>query len=43
MKKPLKKLDRCSLDRSRRDFLLKSASGLGALSLLDLLGSNAQA
>src|SRR5262245_11316779 len=32
----------CPIDRSRRDFLLKSASGLGALSLLDLLGAQAQ-
>jgi len=29
----------CPIDRSRRDFLLKSASGLGALSLLDLFGA----
>jgi hypothetical protein len=29
----------CSIDTSRRDFLLKSASGLGALSLLDLFGA----
>lgn len=31
--------NRRSIDRSRRDFLLKSASGLGALSLLDLFGA----
>jgi hypothetical protein len=29
--------DTCSLHRSRRDFLLKSAGGLGALSLFELL------
>jgi hypothetical protein len=39
MKKPLETLAGCSLERSRRDFLLKSASGLGALSLLDLFGA----
>ena len=32
----------CCIDRSRRDFLLKSAGGLGALSLLDLFGAQAQ-
>jgi hypothetical protein len=32
----------CSIDRSRRDFLLKSAGGLGALSLLELFGAQAQ-
>ena len=37
----MKKPDCCSIDRSRRDFLLKSASGLGALSLLELYGSPA--
>ena len=35
----MKKPDCCSIDRSRRDFLLNSASGLGALSLLDLFGA----
>ena len=39
----MKKPDCCPIDRSRRDFLLNSASGLGALSLLDLFGSDAQA
>ncbi len=39
----MKKPDCCSIDRSRRDFLLKSASGLGALSLLDLFGARAGA
>ena len=39
----MKKPDCCSIDRSRRDFLLNSASGLGALSLLDLFGGGAQA
>src|SRR4026209_269663 len=37
----MKKPHCCSIDRSRRDFLLKSASGLGALSLLELYGSPA--
>src|SRR6187200_317436 len=32
----------CSIDSSRRDFLLKSAGGLGALSLLELFGAQAQ-
>ncbi len=39
----MKKPDCCSPDRSRRDFLLKSVGGLGALSLLDLFGGSAQA
>ena len=39
----MKKSDCCSIDRSRRDFLLNSAGGLGALSLLELFGSGAQA
>jgi hypothetical protein len=39
----MKKPDCCSIDRSRRDFLLNSTSGLGALSLLDLFGGSAQA
>src|SRR5262245_20613816 len=39
----MKKPDCCSIDRGRRDFLLKSASGLGALSLLDLFGGPALA
>jgi hypothetical protein len=39
----MKKPDCCSIDRSRREFLLNSASGLGALSLLDLFGGGAQA
>ena len=39
----MKKPDCCSIDRSRRDFLLNSASGLGALSLLDLFGGSALA
>ena len=39
----MKKPDCCSIDRSRRDFLLKSAGGLGALSLLELFGGGAQA
>src|SRR5215510_14053532 len=38
----MKKLDCCSFDHSRRDFLLKSAGGLGALSLLELFGAEAQ-
>jgi hypothetical protein len=33
----------CSIDTSRRHFLLKSASGLGALALLDLFGGGARA
>ena len=39
----MKKHDCCSINRSRRDFLLKSAGGLGALSLLDLFGGGAHA
>jgi hypothetical protein len=39
----MQKTDCCSIDRLRRDFLLKSASGLGALSLLDLFGGPALA
>jgi hypothetical protein len=39
----MKKPDCCSIDHARRDFLLKSASGLGALSLLDLFGAPALA
>ncbi len=39
----MKKPDCCSPDRSRRDCLLKSVGGLGALSLLDLFGGSAQA
>jgi hypothetical protein len=39
----MKHKDCCSFDRSRRDFLLKSAGGLGALSLLELFGAGAQA
>ena len=42
MKKP-NRSTAARLDRSRRDFMLKSAGGLGALSLLDLLGGGAQA
>src|SRR5262245_27300356 len=38
----MKKCNRCSVDRSRRDFLLKSVGGLGALSLLDLFGARAE-
>jgi hypothetical protein len=33
--------DCCSIDRSRRHFLLQSAGGLGALSLLELFGGSA--
>ena len=33
----------CSVDQTRRDFLLKSAGGLGALSLLELFGGSALA
>ena len=39
----MKKPDCCSIDRSRRDFLLKSAGGLGALSLARALRRGAGA
>ncbi|MEO8464782.1 MAG: DUF1501 domain-containing protein [Gammaproteobacteria bacterium] len=37
----MKKPDCCNVDESRRSFLLRSIGGLGALSLLDLMGGRA--
>jgi len=39
----MKKPDCCNVDESRRSFLLRSIGGLGALSLLDLMGGRAVA
>ena len=39
----MKKTDCCNVDDSRRSFLLRSIGGLGALSLLDLVGGGARA
>jgi len=39
----MKKPDCCNVDESRRSFLLRSIGGLGALSLLDLVGGGAMA
>ena len=37
----MKKANCCSLDHARRSFMLKAGAGLGALSLLDVLGPGA--